>query len=71
MTNNLRTSSSRRISRPMFEKACKLMQGYKETEFEMWVSYQGIMYLTIFHITYNIDLDGNHIARRTSDGETL
>ena len=47
------------------------MKGYNEEEFEMWVSPQGIMYLTIFHITYNIDLEGNHIARRSSDGEPL
>jgi hypothetical protein len=47
------------------------MQGYAKEEFEMWVSAQGIMYLTVYNIVYNIDLAGGYIARRASDGELI
>jgi hypothetical protein len=55
----------------MFETASRLMQGYAKEEFEMWVSAQGIMYLTVYNIVYNIDLAGGYIARRASDGELI
>ena len=55
----------------MLETASRLTQGYKENEFDMWVSHTDIMYLTVFNIVYNIDFDGNYVARRIEDGEVI
>jgi hypothetical protein len=65
------TPSSRRCSGAMFDKASELIFLYPEEDANFWVSQTGIMYLTLGAVTYNIDLDGGYVARRTSDGEAI
>lgn len=55
----------------MLTTAAEKTHGYSEKEFEMFVTATGIMYLTVHNIVYNIDLDGNYIVRRKSDGMVI
>lgn len=55
----------------MLEKALEVTNGYASKEFEFWVSHQGIMYLYVHNVVYNIDLVGGCVARRAEDGEVI
>lgn len=67
----MRTPSSRPVSHAMLKKAAEVTDGYGTNDFEMWISQQGIMYLTVYNVTYNIDRDGGCVVRRASDGEPV
>lgn len=60
-----------RVSHKMFETAARLTAGYAAREFEMWISAQGIMYLHVHNIVYNVDLDGGYIVCRKEDGTVI
>lgn len=45
--------------------------GYAKSDFEFWVSEQGIAYLTVYHVVYCIDVDGAYFARRVKDGTLI
>lgn len=59
------------LSHEQMKRMSQLTWGYRKKDWSFWVSAQRIVYLTVYNIVYNIDVDGGYIARRKSDGELV
>lgn len=59
------------LSHAQMKRMVELTEGYQRKDWSFFVNAQRLVYLTVYNIVYNIDVDGGFIARRKSDGSRL